>query len=369
MLKQLKDFLQTESAGGIVLMVVAALAMLAANSPFASQYEALVGEPTVFWINDGLMAVFFLLVGIEIKRELTSGELSTRAQAMLPCIAAMGGVLLPALIFSAFNWGQDEMRGWAIPSATDIAFSLGILSLFGKRLPSSLKVFLMAIAVIDDLAAVVIIGIFYTAQLFIPALAWAGVISCVLCYCNRRKVAALTPYLVLGAALWLAILKSGIHPTVAGVLLGIIMPAAPAGRLMQKLHPLVAFGVVPLFAFANAGIPVLGLKMSHVLSPVTAGIAFGLFLGKQLGIFMASWLLIRCRFARLPSGVNWLELYAACMIAGIGFTMSLFIGSLAFPGAMLQLHTRLGVILGSLASALLGSMLMALALRRKSGGT
>ncbi len=369
MIRFIRDFLHLETSSGIVLMAAAALALLVANSPLAPQYETLTGSFLSHVINDGLMVIFFLVIGIEIKREMIEGELSTTAQAVLPGVAALGGVLLPALIYGWFNWGQDTMRGWAIPSATDIAFSLGVLALFGNRIPHSLKTFLMAVAVMDDLAAVLIIGLFYTETLSVPMLVAATACASLLLAMKRRKVERLLPFLLLGVIMWGATLMSGIHATVAGVVLGLLLPKRHGETVMKKCHGLVAFGIVPLFAFANAGVPLAGLALEQVTSPVTSGIALGLFFGKQLGIFIAAWLLIRLGLARLPSDTGWAAFYAVCMIAGIGFTMSLFIGSLAFQTVELQLYTRLGVLMGSLASALLGALLLALVTRKKGDAT
>lgn len=367
MLNTLKSFFKTEAASGFILLLVAALAMIVANSPLAPHYHALRTPDFTFFVNDGLMAIFFLVVGIEIKREMREGELAGKAQVILPFAAALGGILTPALIYIYINSGTPHMRGWAIPTATDIAFSLGILALFGSRISPALRIFLMAVAVIDDLAAVFIIAFFYTGDLDYLALLVS--IGCVflLAGFNRFRTDRMLPYIFAGGALWCAMAQSGVHPTIAGVLLGFLMPLDRGKILLDKLHAWVAFGIVPLFAFANAGIPLSGLTPADISSPLPLGIALGLFIGKPAGIFMASWLLIRANLARLPS-ISWLEFYAVCMIAGIGFTMSLFIGTLAFESDALQLTMRLGVIAGSLLSALGGIMVMAFALRNKSEG-
>lgn len=389
MIEFLRDFLKLEAASGIVLMAAAALALAVANSPMAYEYESLLSwrlglsmvdrdlsMPLHLWINDGLMAIFFLLVGLEIKREIVEGELSTRAKAALPVVAALGGVCLPAIIYAAFNWNTPAVHGWAVPSATDIAFSLGVLALFGNRISTPAKIFLMAVAVIDDLVAVLIIAAFYTVEIHGEALAVAAACAVLLWMFGRRSIDRALPYLVVGAVMWAAMLKSGVHATVAGVALGWLIPILPSKKrqrslckdMIHTLHPWVAFGIMPVFAFANAGIPLAGLTFDHLANPITSGIALGLFFGKQLGIFLAAWLLIRLGLARLPARTGWLEFYGVCMIAGIGFTMSLFIGALAFRGGETQLYVRLGVILGSAASALIGYALLSLALRRKVGG-
>ena len=363
MLDHIKDFLKLESASGLVLLAAALTAVAFANSPFAESYHALI-RPLTFTINDGLMAIFFLIVGIEIKREVKEGELSTRATAAMPVVAALGGIILPALIYSYFNWGTHAMRGWAIPSATDIAFSLGVLALMGSRVPQRLKIFLMAVAVIDDLAAVVIIAVFYTDHLSWQALAAAFICLAALMVMSRRMT-VLWPYIIAGIALWIATVYSGVHPTVAGVALAFLMPLSLGKRLLHHLHPWVAFGVMPVFAFANAGVPLAGIDMPQLLSPVPLGIALGLFLGKQIGIFAASWLFALATRTALPVPAS--QFYAVCMIAGIGFTMSLFIGTLAFPGEAAQVHVRIGVIIGSLLSAVFGYILLALSTRSARG--
>ncbi|MFW0776712.1 MAG: Na+/H+ antiporter NhaA [Rickettsiales bacterium] len=358
----IREFLKLEASGGIILMATAMMAMALANSIFAQQYEAWL-KPLHYPINDGLMVIFFLLIGLEIKREIVEGELSTLKKAALPLVGALGGVVLPAAIYAYFNWGTDEMRGWAIPCATDIAFSLGIVALFGSKLNSSLKIFLMALAVIDDLVAVLIIAIFYTSNLSFPALGVATGCMLVLWAMNRSNVAKLLPYMLVGIVLWAAVLQSGVHATIAGVLLGLIIPVALGKKAIHTLHPWVAFGIMPLFAFANAGVPLDGITTDHLMSPMPLGIIAGLFVGKQLGIFAFSWVAVKTKMADMPIGVNWLQFYAIGMIAGIGFTMSLFIGGLAFTDPLLQIETRLGVIVGSLLSAMFGAFLLWLALR------
>jgi NhaA family Na+:H+ antiporter len=364
MLSAARSFFKLESASGIVLMAAALLAMLIANSPVAPDYLRLLA-PFQLPIKDGLMVIFFWLIGLEIKREIVEGELSTAKKASLPLIGAAGGVIFPALIYAYFNQGTPEIRGWAVPCATDIAFALGVVALFGSRMNSALKVFLMALAVIDDLIAVMIIALFYSGGLSYPAL--GGVLACtiILWSMNRSGVDKMLPFVLVGLVLWVCMLLSGVHATVAGVILGLIMPLDLAKRAIHALHPWVAFGIMPIFAFANAGVPLAGMTLEHMTAPMPLGIMLGLFFGKQLGIFGFCWVAVKIGIARLPERATWLELYAVGIIAGIGFTMSLFIGMLAFLDPKLQDQMRLGVLGGSLLSAVVGSALMAYALRRK----
>lgn len=376
----LAQFLKNEAAGGYVLMAAAALALIVANSPLAPAYfKALnahfgfvlgpvhLDESVLHWINDGLMALFFLLVGLEIKREVLDGQLSRPADVILPGAAALGGVMIPAAIYLAFNFRHPEsVAGWAIPAATDIAFALGVLALLGSRVPTSLKVFLTAIAIMDDLAAIVIIALFYTEQLHLAALAGAGGVLALLVVLNRLKVISLWPYLLLGLVLWFLVLKSGVHATLAGVALALTIPLraddrCPLHRLEHALHKPVAFGVTPIFGFANAGLSFAGIGLSALLDPVPLGVALGLFLGKQLGVFGVSFGLIRLGWARLPAGASILQLYGVAVLCGIGFTMSLFIGGLAFGDPLLIDETKIGVLVGSMASALLGLTILRLA--------
>lgn len=383
-LTAMRHFFHMESASGILLILAAALAMLCANTPLVTFYNLFLetritvtvndfglSKALIFWINDGLMAVFFMLIGLEIKREILEGELSGISQALLPAIAAAGGVLLPALIYSYLNQGNpDAMRGWAIPSATDIAFSLGVLSLFGNRVPVSLKVFLMAVAVIDDLIAIIIIALFYTQQISMVSLAVAltGIVG--LSLLHIYKVRTLTPYMLIGLVVWMSVLKSGVHATIAGVILGLFIPYALKNRegesmlrvLEHALHPWVAFMILPIFAFANAGISFEGLTLESLLQPVPLGIAAGLFIGKQLGIFLFTWLMVMTGMAPKPEGASWAQLYGVCIIAGVGFTMSLFIGSLAFAEASMT-EVRLGVLTGSFVSAITGYLVLRMALK------
>ncbi|WP_340644629.1 Na+/H+ antiporter NhaA [Phenylobacterium sp.] len=364
----LRTLFESESAGGLMLMGVAALALLVANSPLAGAYFTVLHAPVggldvLHWINDGLMAVFFLLVGLEIKREVIDGELSTWSRRILPGVAAAGGMLVPALVFLAFQGGDPKtMQGWAIPAATDIAFALGILSLLGSRVPVSLKVFLTALAIIDDLGAVLIIAFFYTSDIALWALAGAAVALAALIAMNRMKVSALAPYLVVGAVLWWLTQQSGVHATLAGVALALTIPLrrtpgarddahSPLHILEHAIQPWVAFLVVPIFGFANAGISFAGLSFSALLAPVPLGVAAGLFLGKQIGVFGSVWLLVRLGFAERPGRSTWRQIYGVSVLCGIGFTMSLFIGLLAFKNPELQEATKLGVLAGSVLAA------------------
>ena len=369
----LASFLASESAGGIVLMLAALAALIVANSPLADGYFAILhtkalGLSVELWINDGLMAIFFLMVGLEIKREVLAGGLSTWSERALPGFAAAGGMLMPALIYIAINWGNPQtMSGWAIPAATDIAFALGVLSLLGKRVPASLKVFLAALAILDDLGAVAIIAFFYSSGLNLPMLGAAFATLAVLIVMNRLNVRRLLPYLLLGALLWFFVLQSGVHATLAGVALALCIPLgkpqeearSPLLFLEEKLHYWVAFAIVPIFGFANAGVSLSGISLSNLVDPVPLGVAFGLFFGKQVGIFLASVIAIRAGLAILPQGSNWIQLYGVALLCGIGFTMSLFIGNLAFPGnPHLVDEVKIGVLMGSGLAALAGALLL-----------
>ncbi len=382
--KRVEDFMHGEASGGLVLMAVAALALVVANSPLAPAYfeglAAYVGPLSVLhWINDGLMAVFFLLVGLEIKREALDGELSTWPQRILPGIAAFGGMLVPALIYVAFNHGDAQaLRGWAIPTATDIAFALGVLSLLGKRVPPSLKVFLAALAIIDDLGAVLIIAAFYTNELSMEWLGGSFVVLGLLVALNRARVGAVWPYLVLGAVLWVLVLKSGVHATLAGVALAFTMPLrtlqgatslenSPLLRTEHALHRVVPFLIIPIFGFANAGLSFEGLTWGALVEPLTLGVALGLLAGKLVGVFGFSALAIRTGLARMPEGASWLQLAGVAMLCGIGFTMSLFIGLLAFDGnTALQEEVKVGILGGSLVAGVLGAMLLRMAGRARA---
>lgn len=370
----LADFLKMEAAGGILLMAAMVLAIICANSFVSPFYQGvfsakILGLTVTTWINDGPMAVFFFLVGLELKREFLDGELSDRKKAMLPVFGAIGGMLFPALIYTALNRGDAAaMRGWAIPTATDIAFALGVLSLLGPRVPASLKVFLTSLAIFDDLGAVLIIAFFYTANISFLSLALAGVCVLLLAGMNWMNIGKKTPYLVVGLLLWLATLKSGVHATVAGVVLAMFIPLSVKGQpglsplksLEHSLHAAVAFVILPLFAFANSGLDLRGMGAEQLLHPVPVGIALGLFVGKQLGVFSLCFVAVKLKIADLPKGAGWLGLYGVALLCGIGFTMSLFIGSLAFHGggAAAGFDERVGIIAGSLLSGLTGFLLL-----------
>jgi Na+:H+ antiporter, NhaA family len=377
----LRGLLTSGAGGGLVLMASAALALVVANSPLADVYfaglKAHLGPLSVLhWINDGLMAVFFLLVGLEIKREILDGSLRTWPARALPGVAALGGMLAPALVFAAINWSSPAtLRGWAIPAATDIAFALGVLALLGSRVPVSLKVFLTALAILDDLGAVVIIALFYTADLSWPMLGLAAAVVAMLATLNRVGLRRLGPYLILGAVLWLLVLRSGLHATVAGVVLALAIPLraspgrpddgeSPLHRLEHALHPWVAYLILPVFGFANAGVSLAGLTPAALLAPVTLGVAAGLFVGKQVGVLGGVWLAVRTGLARKPAGADWRHIYGVALLCGIGFTMSLFIGGLAFADTPeFDTETKLGVILGSVASTLAGALVLSLGRR------
>ena len=385
----LLSFIRLESAGGILLLGATVLAMIAANTPLVSAYELLldtrlavhVGEagidkPLLLWINDGLMAVFFFLIGLEVKREVCEGELSSAERVALPAVGATGGILAPACIYAALNWGNSgAMDGWAIPAATDIAFALALLRAFGDRVPVSLKAFLLALAIFDDLAAIVIIALFYTAELSPGMLAVAGVALLVGVALNRRGVMNVTAYVLLGLVLWVALLKSGVHATLAGVLIAFCIPlrdgagGSPLKALERDLHAPVAFVVLPVFAFANAGISFAGIGFADFVEPVTLGIALGLFLGNPIGIMGLVGLAVLLRWVALPQGVTWAQLTGAAFACGIGFTMSLFIASLAFEhgDGTYWVADKLGILLGSLASAAAAAVVLGATLPRNRG--
>ncbi|KAA3509434.1 Na+/H+ antiporter NhaA [Agrobacterium rosae] len=381
----LRHFLDKEASGGIVLMVVAVLAIITANSPLAKTYFDLlhiyIGPLSLqHWINDALMAVFFLLVGLEIKREMLDGQLSTWSRRILPGAAAAGGMLFPALFYVYFNWNDPAaLRGWAIPTATDIAFALGVLSLLGSRVPASLKIFLAALAIIDDLGAVIVIAIFYTADLNILALAGAGIVVGNLIIFNRMGVKALWPYLVLGAVLWVLVFASGVHATLAGVILALTIPLkltpgtpeaahdeSPLHRLEHLLHKPAAFVVVPIFGFANAGVSFSGISMSVFSEHLTMGIAAGLLLGKLVGVLGTVALLVKLGAADLPAQASWGQVAGTALLCGIGFTMSLFIGLLAFDDPGVQDRVKIGILLGSILSGVLGATVLLISGRRRA---
>jgi NhaA family Na+:H+ antiporter len=421
-LKPIQRFLKVQASGGILLFVATVVALFWANSLYMESYHSLlknivsvgfdqykIEKPLLIWINDGLMAIFFFVVGLEIKRELLIGELSSFKQAVLPIIAAVGGMIVPAIIYLYFNQGTVSENGWGIPMATDIAFSLGVVSLLGKRVPFALKVFLTAFAIIDDIGAVIIIAFFYTYSISMTALIVGGAFFLVLIFCNILHVRSPFVYIILGIGMWIAFLKSGVHPTIAGVLIAFTIPAkarinttsflnrskeilddiekspahgekvrttgelnsaifdledssekvlAPAHRIEHNLHPLVAYFIMPVFAFANAGITIESDFINSLIHPVTIGILAGLFLGKQIGIFMFSWIACKIRVASLPENISWRQMYGIGLIGGIGFTMSLFIAALAFGESDLIINAKAGIILGSLLSGIAGYLML-----------
>ncbi len=382
-----KQFLRLESAGGILLMIAALSAIILANTPLERYYQLFIStpvavqigqlsiaKPLLLWINDGLMAVFFFLVGLELKRELLEGELSDKRNIILPGIGAIGGMLVPALVYLYFNQNDNiASKGWAIPAATDIAFALGILSLLGSRVPISIKIFLTSLAIFDDIGAIIIIAVFYTANISVTALIIVSLCIPVLYLFNKMDITSKSPYILIGLIMWVATLKSGVHATLAGVVLAMFIPLrskkepniSPLKSMEHDLHSVVAFFVLPVFAFANAGINLSGIGLEQVTHPVPMGIALGLFLGKQIGIFGLCWLFIQLKIAKLPAGMNFFSLYGTAALCGVGFTMSLFIGSLAFEetGVDLLFDERLGIIIGSLASGILGFLVLKTSLK------
>jgi NhaA family Na+:H+ antiporter len=368
----IRRFLQMESASGMVLFVVAIVAMIWANSPLNTLHQQFINK-FLFIINDGLMAIFFLLVGLELKRNYLEGQLSRLSEVILPFFAALGGMLVPVIIYCWINKGQPEtLRGWATPVATDIAFALGVLSLFGKRVPNALKLFLLALAIFDDIGAIIIISLFYSTGIAWSFLFLAFIFTGVLLLLNHKAVSSLTVYLCGGLCLWLCLFYAGIHPTIAGVLLAFTIPTkkdlhlSPLHRLENNLHFWVAFIIMPLFALTNAGFSLQGLTFTDLLQKVVLGITLGLFLGKQIGVFLFSWLIIKLKFAKLPVHCSWLGLYGISLLCGIGFTMSLFLGTLSFPNdADYLAQVRLGVFMGSFLSGLLGSIILFVVFRER----
>ena len=378
----ISSFLKLESAGGIFLIFSAALAIILANSPLEHFYQLLlstpveirigtleIAKPLLLWINDGLMAVFFFLVGLELKRELVEGELADKKNIILPGVGAIGGMVVPALIYLYFNSNDDTaVKGWAIPAATDIAFALGVLALLGSRVPVSLKIFLTSLAIFDDIGAIIIIAFFYTSKISVSALILVALCIPILAVLNKRNVISKSPYILIGIIMWVATLKSGVHATLAGVVLAMFIPMrsnekpdySPLKSMEHDLHSVVAFFVLPVFAFANAGINISGVSLEQVFHGVPLGIALGLFFGKQIGIFGLCWLFIKLKVTSLPKDMNWWSLYGTSALCGIGFTMSLFVGSLAFEetGVNLLFDERLGIIIGSLLSGLLGFLVL-----------
>ncbi len=382
-------FLSLESSAGILLIVATVLAMALKNSPLTQFYqsflmmpigvnigEAGINKPLLLWVNDGFMAIFFLMVGMEIKRELIEGHLQTKEQRVLPLIGAIGGVVFPAAIYLAFNWENTLSRhGWAIPTATDIAFALGILAMAGNRVPVSIKIFLMALAIFDDFMAILVVAIFYTSQLSMLALglSFLGILGLILL--NRFGVSRIAAYILMGLFIWVCVLKSGVHATLAGVITGLLIPLrapnqpdySPSKALIHSLHPWVAFAILPLFAFANAGVSLEGMNVEKLLHPIPLGIIISLFIGKQLGVFSLCWLAIKLGIAKLPERASFVDLYAVSILCGIGFTMSLFIGGLAFEygGAGETRADRLGILIGSLLSALCGFLVLKWSIAKK----
>ncbi len=379
----IKKIFQNESSSGVLLIIVTVLALLISNSSFSHLYNSFlyipvevrfgaleIAKPLYLWVNDGLMAIFFLLIGLEVKREVVEGHLSSVDKALLPGIAAVGGMAVPAAIYVFFNLNDETaISGWAIPTATDIAFALGILSLLGKRVPVSLKIFLMALAIIDDLGAIIIISIFYTSQLSILSISIAAACFMVLIALNIFGVTKKAAYFIVGTIMWISVLKSGVHATLAGVMLAFTIPlsgknefgknVSPAKELEHNLHFWVAFMILPIFAFVNAGVNITNISLDQMTGTVPLGILFGLFIGKQLGVFGFSWIAIKLKIARLPQDSNWQQLYGVSVLTGIGFTMSLFIGTLAFSDESLYHFTdKLAILLASFASGVLGYMVL-----------
>ncbi|MEO0699219.1 MAG: Na+/H+ antiporter NhaA, partial [Pseudomonadota bacterium] len=368
----LKDFLKQESAGGIVLIASAVLALIIANSPLAPAYFGTletklnlsygafaINKPLLLWINDGLMAVFFFLIGLEVKREIIGGQLSTWDKASLPLIAAIGGMAVPALVFVALNFNEPaNINGWAIPAATDIAFALGILSLLGPRVPVAMKALLLAIAVIDDIGAITVIALFYSGEIKVDMLIGGAICLAALIGIGRLRVASGMPYVILTVIMWVFVLKSGVHATLAGVAAGFTIPitARDGTKLLYEmehsLHKWVAFMVIPIFGFANAGVSLIGIAPSDLFAPLPLGIALGLLIGKQIGIVGMAWISVKAGFAKLPDGIGWRKIHGLSLLAAIGFTMSLFIGGLAFEDASQVDAVKLGVLAGSLVAAL-----------------
>ncbi|SGY82319.1 Na+/H+ antiporter NhaA [Moritella viscosa] len=388
MYKSLTQFLRTESSGGVLLIIAAILAMIIANSPFSDVYLGFlhteiqvrvadidINKSFSHWINDGLMAIFFLLIGLEVKQELVEGSLASRKKSLFPIIAAAGGMLAPALVYLSLNAANpDAIKGWAIPAATDIAFALGVLSLLGKRVPVNLKVFLLALAIMDDLGVIIIIALFYTADMSVLSLSLACACICILWLMHRYNIMSLTPYLIVGGLLWVAVLKSGVHATLAGVVIGFAIPMyrkdnkndvenphSPAKTLARWLHPWTKYYILPLFAFANAGVSLTNIQLSDMTSALPIGVALGLLIGKPLGIFSISWLAVKLKIATLPDGINFKQIFAVSVLCGIGFTMSMFITSLAFTDSVMADLARLGILMGSTLAAVLGYYLLACA--------
>ncbi len=384
-IQRIKAFFEFEASGGIILALAAIAAMIIANTPLNVWYESFIHAPVAIqigsfeiakdahhWINDGLMAIFFFLVGLELKREVLIGELSNVKQIILPAGAAIGGMIFPAIVYLIFNYNEPEYwKGWAIPAATDIAFALGILSLLGSRVPNSLKVFLVSIAIFDDIGAILIIALFYTSELSLSAIALAGLCLPFLYLLNRRNVTNIAPYLIIGLVMWVFVLKSGIHATLAGVVLALFIPMfdktdpehSPLEELEHSLQDIVSYAILPLFAFANSGISLKGAGLADLFHSVPLGIAAGLFIGKQLGVMLACWLIFKLGVSKMPNGMNFQQIYGAALLCGVGFTMSLFIGGLAFAGGDYVFDERLGIIMGSIVSGIAGYIMLKVTLK------
>ena len=384
LLRAIDKFFRHEASGGILLMLSAVAALVVANSALSGTYESVLGsylavtldgeglkKPLILWINDGLMAIFFFLIGLELKREMMEGKLKNPADVVLPGMAAVGGMIVPAVIFVFFNWGLPSISGWAIPAATDIAFALGILALMGTRAPASLKVFLLTLAILDDLGAIVIIALFYTAELKVDYLYLALLPLGGLIWLNLKGAHRVAPALMLGVVMWFFVLKSGVHATLAGVVTAFCIPLtdkwgkSPLHSLEHGLTPYVLYLIIPIFAFANAGVVLQGMTFADLFAPLPLGIALGLIAGKQLGVFGITYVMVKSSMSRMPHGANWMHIYGVACLAGIGFTMSLFIGSLSFSDAAMMNQVRLGVLSGSAISALLGAGALLLAGREK----
>ncbi len=386
-LEAIREFLKLESASGIILVGAAVLALIANNSPLSGLYDLFLdtpveirigalnlAKPLLLWINDGLMAIFFLLIGLEVKREILDGQLSSLSQVALPGIAAVGGMIIPALIYVIFNMNNPSaLNGWAIPAATDIAFALGILALLGSRVPLSLKLFLLTLAIIDDLGAIVIIAIFYSGDLSVTSLIFAGVAIATLFAMNLLGVKRTAAYVVVGIILWICVLKSGVHATLAGVVLAFAIPLrtnedepCPLREMEHSLHPWIAFGIMPLFAFANAGVSLKGMSLGSLFEPIPIGIALGLVIGKQVGVFGFSLAAVKLGLAKLPSDINWRLIYGTAILCGIGFTMSLFISTLAFDSSIGDdaISARIGILSGSFIAAIAGYLVIKSSLKK-----
>ena len=393
MVSYLKEFFKLEASGAILLLAGTILGLVFANTNLAVLYNYFldvpvaiqigkleIAKPLLLWINDGLMAIFFFLIGLELKREFIEGELSNRSQIVMPLLGALGGMVVPALIYVFFNINDSiAIKGWAIPAATDIAFALGVITVFGTRAPISLKIFLTSLAIFDDIGAILIIAVFYSANISIFSLISAVVVIIVLFILSRKGVKSITPYIVLGVILWVAVLKSGVHATLAGVVLAFFIPMydkgsekdeahSPLVKLEHDLHPTVAYFILPVFAFANAGVSFSGVTLSSLIDPIPIGIAAGLVFGKQIGVFGFSYIGHKLGIAKMPEGTDWLSIYGVSALCGIGFTMSLFISSLAYEneGTEYIEESRIGILLGSVIAAALGYFILSFALKRKS---